>query len=99
MGSLHPPRRDSLSGLLAVEGIVPLHLSSPFRYAIVQPFPRGIFLSLLLAVFGLVLVGCDSGGGSSGGGGGGGDLTSTDARTQLQNTDTDFAADVNALRR
>jgi hypothetical protein len=57
---------------------------------------RGVVLSLLLAVFGVILVGCDSGGGSSDGGGGA-DLSTDDAKTQLQNADTDFAAELNGL--
>jgi hypothetical protein len=67
-------------------------------------FNRGVFLSLLLAVFGIILMGCDSGGGGSstsggggGGTGGGGDLTTTDAETQLRNVDTGFAADLGDL--
>lgn len=56
---------------------------------------RGVVLSLLLAVFGVILVGCDSGGGSSDGGGA--DLSTDDAKTQLQNADTDFAAELNGL--
>ena len=59
-------------------------------------FNRGVFLSLLLAVFGMILVGCDSGGGSSDGSGGG-DLTTDESQTQLQNADTDFAAELNGL--
>lgn len=56
---------------------------------------REIFLSLLLAVFGIILVGCDSGGGGSSDGGG--DLNASDSKTQLQNVDTDLAAEVNGL--
>ena len=56
---------------------------------------RGIFLSVLLAVFSVILVGCDSGGGDSSNGGS--DLNTNDAKTQLQNVDTDFATEVNGL--
>lgn len=57
---------------------------------------RGVVLSVLLAVFGVFFIGCDSGGGGDGGAVGE-DLNTTEAQTQIQNTDTDFAADINEL--
>jgi len=56
---------------------------------------RGIVLSVLLAALSILLVGCDSGG--SGSSTGGSDLSTNDAKTQLQNVDTDLATEVNGL--
>lgn len=58
----------------------------------------GGVLVLGLAIASLIFVGCDSGGGAGDDdGGGGADLASEEAKTTLQNVDTDLAADFNEL--